>query len=317
MNATPFTVVIPLYNKVNSICRTLASIEKQRLKPKEVIVIDDGSTDGSSEKVAAYDMNNLRLVIQKNQGVSAARNLGAKYATTKYIAFLDADDQWSPFYLEEMDRLIKRFPRHHFFASNYQKVMGDGDFLDPKLATGCLPPTGCIMNNYFDVASRGDLPFMPSSCVVSRSLFNRLKGFPVGEPMGEDQALFSQIALKESMVYTPLVLMLYHTDAENRACDRHVPDDLLPFAKRLLLRVSNSAMDSNQVIAIKRYCAAHACHLAKINIQVGNLRVARRLLQLNICQFKPLHRFVLRAMTVVKSLQFNVTNLFLKSRQAH
>lgn len=317
MNKTPFTVVIPLYNKVDSICRTLASIEKQRLQPQEIIVIDDGSTDGSKEKVASYNLDNLRLVIQKNQGVSAARNLGVKYATSKFVAFLDADDQWSPFYLEEMDRLIKRFPNQHFFASNYQKVIDGGHYQDPKLATGCLPPTGCIMNNYFDVASRGDLPFMPSSSVISRRLFNRMNGFPVGEPMGEDQALFSQVALKESIVYSPLVLMLYHTDAENRACDRHIPDDLLPFAKRLLLRVGNCALDNQLEVAIKRYCAAHACHLAKINLRAGNVTVARRLLKLNICQFKPLHRFVLKTLATAKSLQRSVAMRFFIHRQAH
>lgn len=315
MKATQFTVVIPLYNKANSIRRTLKSISNQRLQPSEIIVVDDGSTDKSAMRVATLDMPNLKLYRQKNRGVSAARNIGVKLAAHNHIAFLDADDQWSPFYLEEMDKLIKRFPKGEFFAANYQKIVAEGTYLDPKVALGDVAPNGCVMNNYFDVASRGDLPFMPSSSVITRSLFQSLNGFPEGEAMGEDQALFSKVALKSRIIYTPLVLMFYHTDAENRACDRNLPTELLPFAKRLLIRVQNSSMKSGLKVAIARYCAAHACHLAKVNIQAGNVAVARKLLRLNVCRHKPLHRFSFLLWAFVKSAQNKLADVFLVPRQ--
>jgi glycosyltransferase involved in cell wall biosynthesis len=292
MNSVKFSVVIPLYNEVDSVIRTIASISKQRLAAAEIIVVDDGSTDGSAAKVTALNIPNLNLVRQDNQGVSAARNMGVALAKHQHIAFIDADDQWSPFYLYEMSQLIQRHPEHHCFASNYQKVFADGDYRNPKLAIGGIPPTGCVMNNYFEVCAKGDLPFMPSSLVITSQLFKQVGGFPVGESMGEDQALFSQIALYSSFVYSPLILMLYHIDSENRAFGRHIPKDLLPFAKRLLDKVTTGQVDKATAPFVLKYCAAHICHLAKINIQAGQLGTAKQLLKHQVTKLKPLQRNV-------------------------
>jgi hypothetical protein len=309
MGTVKFSVVIPLYNKVDSVSRTLASICQQRFAAAEIIVVDDGSTDGSAAKVAELNIPHLILVKQKNQGVSAARNLGVAMAQHQHIAFIDADDQWSPFYLYEMSKLIQRFPEHQCFASNYQKVFADGDYRNPKLAIGDIPPTGCVMNNYFAVCAKGDLPFMPSSLVITKTLFTQLGGFPVGEAMGEDQALFSQIALHSSLVYLPLVLMLYHTDSENRACDTHIPQDLLPFAKRLLEKVATGQIDKSTAPFVLQYCAAHICHLAKINIRAGQLTAARQLLKYPESKLKPLHRNLFSIWLIKQYLFLTMSNL--------
>jgi glycosyltransferase involved in cell wall biosynthesis len=302
MSKVSFSVVIPLYNKVDSICRTLASIYAQRYPVSEIIVIDDGSTDGSAAKVAQLNIANLKLVKQYNQGVSAARNNGAALAKYEYVAFLDADDQWSPFFLYEMSMLILRFPEEVCFASNYQKVGAQGRYIDPKLAIGDLSPQGSVMNNYFEICAKGDLPFMPSSLVITKRYFQRLGGFPVGEAMGEDQALFSQIALQSSIVYSPLVLMLYHLDSENRACDIHLPQEILPFAQRLLLKVAQGRLENALAITISKYCAAHLCHIAKLNIMGGNLSTAAQLLKHPISKLKPMHLSVLTLGLAAKSV---------------
>lgn len=292
MKKIEFTVVIPLYNKVESVIKTLESVIEQRFQAAEIIVIDDGSTDGSAELVRQLNIANLKLVKQSNQGVSAARNLGVSLASFPYIAFLDADDQWSPFFLSEMCNLITRFPKQEFFASHYQKVIGKGVYVDPKFALKNPSPSGSILDNYFEVASKGDLPFMVSSCVITSNLFEKVGGFPVGEAMGEDQELFSRIALMSQIVFSPLVLLLYHTDTENRACDRHVPEQALPFATRLIERAQNHTKDKKVQRDILRYCAAHICHLARVNIRAGNYMVAKRLLNIDICSLKPMHRVI-------------------------
>lgn len=292
MKNIQFSVVIPLYNKVDSVNKTLESICAQRYAAAEIIVVDDGSTDGSAEKVRALNIPNLKIIQQANQGVSAARNLGVKLANFPYIAFLDADDQWSPFFLSQMHNLILRFPQQAFFASHYQKVIGQGIYADAKLAIKNAPSTGCILDNYFAVASRGDLPFMVSSCVMTSSLFEKLGGFPVGEAMGEDQELFSRVALHSQIVFSPLVLLLYHTDTENRACDRHIPKQILPFAGRLLEKALLPTIDRKLKRDILRYCSAHVCHIARLNIRAGDYNVAKRLLKLDVCKLKPKHKFV-------------------------
>lgn len=302
MSTLRFSVVIPLYNKVDSVSRTLFSVCEQRFAAAEIIVIDDGSTDGSAAKVTTLNIPNLILVKQKNKGVSAARNLGVTLAQHRHIAFIDADDQWSPFYLYEMCNLIQRFPEYQCFASNYQKVFEDGVYRNPKLAIGDISPTGCIMDNYFELCAKGDLPFMPSSLVISRQLFKQIGGFPVGEAMGGDQALFSQIALLGGLIYSPLVLMLYHTDNENRACDRHIPQDILPFAKRLLAEVEAGQVDKLTAPFVLQYCAAHICHLAKMNIQTGQLTAAKELLKHPVSKLKPLHRNLFGLWLITQSM---------------
>jgi glycosyltransferase involved in cell wall biosynthesis len=292
MKLIAFSVVIPLYNKVDSVSKTLESICAQRYQAAEIIVIDDGSTDGSAQKVKQLNIPNLKIITQANQGVSAARNLGVSLASYPYIAFLDADDQWSPFFLTEMCNLILRFPQQRFYASHYQKVIEDGVYIDAKLALQNPSPTGSILKDYFEVASKGDLPFMISSCVITACLFQELGGFPVGEAMGEDQELFSRIALESQIVFSPLVLLRYHTDTENRACDRNIPKQILPFAARLRKKATTQAFESKLKNDILRYCAAHVCHIAKLNIRAGNFGDAKRLLKIDVCSLKPKHKFV-------------------------
>ena len=102
------SIIIPLYNCGESIEQCILSVYKQNLDERdfEVIVVNDGSTDGSEKRVQkiAELHNNITLINQKNQGPSAARNIGIRVAKGKYLQFLDADD-----YLVEgyIDRLLK------------------------------------------------------------------------------------------------------------------------------------------------------------------------------------------------------------------
>lgn len=101
------SVIIPLYNKSATIVRTLASVRAQTFRDFELIVVDDGSTDDSAAKVAGED---VRLIRQANAGPGAARNRGIREAHGEYLAFLDADDEWLPGYLEESVRLLAAQP---------------------------------------------------------------------------------------------------------------------------------------------------------------------------------------------------------------
>ena len=104
------SVVIPLYNKAAEIGRAVRSVLAQTLPPREVIVVDDGSTDGGADVVERMASSVVRLVRQENRGVSAARNRGIAMASGRYVALLDGDDRWQPQYLEQVWRLIARYP---------------------------------------------------------------------------------------------------------------------------------------------------------------------------------------------------------------
>lgn len=98
------SVVTPAYNNAGTIARALASIAAQSVRPREVIVVDDGSTDGTAEVVqsmaCAMEGVRLRLFRQQNNGAGAARNRAVAVATGTWLAFLDADDEWLPAKLE-------------------------------------------------------------------------------------------------------------------------------------------------------------------------------------------------------------------------
>lgn len=107
---TGFSVIVPLYNKVGEVTATLGSVLSQTLPPREVIVIDNGSTDGSVEAVQAIADPRVRLLHEAQRGPGPARNRGIAEASGSWIAFIDADDLWSPNHLEVLDALIARHP---------------------------------------------------------------------------------------------------------------------------------------------------------------------------------------------------------------
>ena len=90
--ASDISVIIPLYNKASSIERTVRSVLGQRVQPREIIVVDDGSTDGSADIVRRIASPLVRLITQENRGVSAARNRAMAEATGRWVALLDGDD---------------------------------------------------------------------------------------------------------------------------------------------------------------------------------------------------------------------------------
>jgi glycosyltransferase involved in cell wall biosynthesis len=94
------SVIVPLFNKASYVGRALKSISGQTFADLEVIVVDDGSTDGGCEIVAGHRDSRVRLVSQQNSGPGAARNRGIEQSSGQVLAFLDADDEWLPQFLE-------------------------------------------------------------------------------------------------------------------------------------------------------------------------------------------------------------------------
>jgi len=98
------SVIIPLYNKEPYVERALRSVLMQSIQTFEIIVVEGGSTDNSLEKVQRFDDPRITVVQQREKGVSAARNEGVQAARSEFLAFLDADDEWMPGFIETMIR---------------------------------------------------------------------------------------------------------------------------------------------------------------------------------------------------------------------
>lgn len=133
------SVVIPLYNSVSYIGQTIKSCLEQTYTDIEVIVVDDGSTDGSGEAVAPYLRDcRVRYVRQKNAGVSEARNRGIAMAAGEYITFLDADDELANDTFAPNIRLLSEHPEVDWLFFPIQRVNSEGIAID-EISSAHLP----------------------------------------------------------------------------------------------------------------------------------------------------------------------------------
>lgn len=209
------SVVIPLYNKAKHIKITLDSVLTQTYQDFEVIVVNDGSTDGSEKVVMQYNDPRIRLINQENKGVSAARNRGIAEAKGELIAFLDADDEWLPEHLTAVVRLRNKYPECGLYATAYYVVNRKGKKFVPSFYGIPQYPWEGILSNYFRIALTSD-PVWTSAAAVPKKVFAICGFFPVGIKTGEDIDMWCRIALKFPIAFSTTPNAVYHQEAENR-----------------------------------------------------------------------------------------------------
>lgn len=204
------SVVIPLYNKEKQIANTLSTVLSQSYQDFEIIIVDDGSTDGSVEEVHKIKNARIRLIHQANAGVSAARNRGIEEARGEYVAFLDADDEWKPEYLATQYFLTRKYPQCDVFACNYEFRNAEGN-VRPTIVRK-LPFGGedGVLSNYFEVASHSHPPLWTSAVMVRKSAIQAVGGFPVGVKSGEDLLTWARLAVQNFIAFTKKSMSIYN-----------------------------------------------------------------------------------------------------------
>jgi GT2 family glycosyltransferase len=123
-----FSIVIPTYNRISLLQRTLASVRRQSCADFEIIIVDDGSTDGTRESLASNG-EFLRVIKQPNRGPGAARNVGAREARGEYVAFLDSDDLWFPWTLDTFARAIQEHERPNILGGKFIEFADEAELL--------------------------------------------------------------------------------------------------------------------------------------------------------------------------------------------
>lgn len=204
------SVIIPLYNKATTIERAIRSVLNQTVQDFELIVVNNGSTDGSEDVVRTFDDQRITLISQDNQGVSMARNRGIDASNSEWVTFLDADDEWRPTFIETVLRLHEKYEDCNVCATSYQKFNVKGDIQDIKL---CKIPEGDSfrLDNYFEVASESDPPFCSISVMVKKSALLSIGGFPKGVHQGEDLLTWARLAANNKIAYCREPQSIFYT----------------------------------------------------------------------------------------------------------
>lgn len=175
------SVIIPSYNRREYLMACLDSVAAQRRAPDEVIVVDDGSTDGTQEAVAAR--GDATLTTQANAGPGAARNRGAAAATGDYLAFLDSDDLWFPWSLEVMAGLLEKHDHPALLFARFEDFTG-------AAPEGMAEEAASAMA-FSDYLASADHGFFAGAgmMVIAREAFAAVGGFAEERMNSEDHDL--------------------------------------------------------------------------------------------------------------------------------
>ncbi len=206
------SAIIPTYNRKNVLPKALDSVLTQTVYPDEVIVVDDGSDDKTSEMVSS-NYPKIKLIIQKNAGVSAARNAGIAASAGDWIALLDSDDEWLPEKLERQMECISDNPDAVLIHTD-EIWIRDGKRVNPmkkhqksggRIFQKCLPL--CVIS--------------PSSVLVKRSLLEEIGNFDEDLDVCEDYDLWLRICAEYPVHYVDEKLIVKYGSHADQLSRRH------------------------------------------------------------------------------------------------
>ena len=193
------SVVIPSYNRKEFLKRSIDSAINQTKKPFEIIVVDDGSTDGT-ETMIKSDYDFVKFIKQKNKGVSAARNIGIEVSIGEWICFLDSDDEWKKDKLEKQIIAIKSNPGYKIFHSN-EIWIKNGIRINQKKKHKKYG--GDIFDKCLDMCR-----ISPSSVMIDKTVFDEVGNFNENLVVCEDYELWLRICDKYRVFFIdePLII---------------------------------------------------------------------------------------------------------------
>jgi len=209
---TKVSAIIPVFNRAETLIRALDSVAAQTRPPDEVIVVDDGSTDGVEEIIARH-YPGVRVIRQANAGVSSARNRGIAAASGEWIALLDSDDEWRPRKLERQMQALAEKPGYHLCHTNEIWIRNGRRVNEGKrhkksgghIFYKCLPL--CVIS--------------PSSVVIRRELLRELGGFDESLPVCEDYDLWLRICARHPVLFVEEALTVKYGGHDDQLSRRY------------------------------------------------------------------------------------------------
>ncbi len=206
------SVVIPTYNRCELVKRAIYSVINQTIKCKEIIVVDNGSTDNTYEMISSL-FPKVSYIYEKKRGVSIARNLGIKNCHSKWISFLDSDDAWKPQKLENQLSFLNNNQKYRFIHTNEiwyknnkfqnqsrKHKKSGGDIFKKSLELCCISP---------------------SSTFIKKELFNDFGFFDESLEVCEDYDMWIRVTAKEKIGFLDKPLVIKHGGHEDQLSKKH------------------------------------------------------------------------------------------------
>lgn len=254
-----FSVIIPLYNKEHHIVNAVQSVLQQTYPNFELIIVNDGSTDNGLNALAMISDPRVKIISQENVGVSAARNRGIQNSKFDYIAFLDADDEWKSFFLDEICELIDKFPATGWYGTGY--ALKEHGKVTERIPTNLKDNKSMV--DFFKYSLYHQLIHI-DSIVIKKSSFDQVGLFPIGVNHGEDQDLFARLALDYDIAYSGKVGTYYNLDSDNRACLNVNQAQLWPFLKEYKYLLQNKILTNEKRFYIEEFITRRMLTRARI-----------------------------------------------------
>lgn len=279
-----FSVIIPVFNKVAFVKAAIESVFNQDYQDFELILVNDGSTDGSLDILKVFESDKCNIINQENLGVSAARNIGIIKSNGKFIAFLDADDIWEKNHLTELKKSINLFPDAGIYGNNYRINYNNRLILTTKFSEqfGKEP---LIIDNFFKAALK-DSPIWTSAACVPKQIFETIGMFNTSYTTGQDLDLWIRIALRHKVVFNPTTTMIYNKYIESSLSK----SELNKIRLTLFSSYKNEEQNNRwlkKYLDYKRYGLALRCKINNeidiykqtiFQINFGNLTIKQRIL---------------------------------------
>jgi glycosyltransferase involved in cell wall biosynthesis len=274
------SALIPAYNCEATIGPTLDSVLAQTVAPDEIIVLDDGSTDRTSDILEPY-RSRITILRQENGGIASARNALLAKSRGDLVAFLDSDDTWHPTFIQMQRKMYEQHPEAAAFFTGHVNFSGDGGYdwttkpIADSSTTEVMSPLS-FLRRY--AAAPG--PFVLSFCCVPRRVFNNLDETPFKLRAAEDLYFFNLVLLSGPMVYCSTPLAAYRMrqgslSSNNRSLRA---DELCAF--ELLAEHYRNVTDADLRRAFRDAFDTKRRVLAKVLIGGGEIEEAKEQLRL-------------------------------------
>lgn len=274
------TVIIPTYNRRDYVIKTIDSVLTQTYTDFEVIIIDDGSADGTGEALSAQYGDRIQYVWQENQGESMARNRGIDMAQSTYIAFLDSDDLWLPEKLAKQVPVLDCQPSAGMVFCQSWIIDASGQRIGERPFGSDLK----LSDLSFEEMSFGNRISGPSTTLIRRTALDKIDGFDTQIHFGEDWDLWLRMALHYQFAFIPepLVLIRRHRGAQcyypsSKRNAQRLADHLTLLEKAFAARSGSVPINLRHRALAHQYAQAFLAEVA-----VGNVAKARENLQATV-----------------------------------